>query len=304
MLMRLLKVMVLLWVGTGLFVVAYSAHASRIVVTIPPLASALKPLLGAQDQLTVLLTKGQSPHGFYLKPSHLVSLQQADIVVGVGFGVDAWAQKAMQNLRSRNDAVILNMMDVPNLTLIQADETEHEHSKAAHHHEDSRVNPHVWLDMGNVEKLVGAFSERFARMNPQRAETIRHRARQWIVQLQQADNQIRRRLQPVKQVPYLVMHNAFTYYEKRYGLNNQGALQINPEQKAGVQTMLKVHRQIEAHQIKCIFQEPQMSSKQLKVLVKGTSVKIGVLDPLGDGSQDSVTFMKRLASDYFSCLES
>lgn len=300
--MRLLRVMILLWIGSGLFVAAYSAHASRVVVTIPPLASALKPLLGPQDHLTVLLTKGQSPHGFYLKPSHLVSLQRADIVVGVGFGVDAWAQKAMTNLRSRNKVMILNMMGLPDLTLIQAKGTEHEHS-GADHHETSRINPHVWLDMGNIEKLVVAFSERFARMNPQRSEAIHHRTQQWIMQLQQADDQIRRRLQPVQQVPYLVMHNAFAYYEKRYGMNNQGALQVNPEQKAGVQTMLKVHRRIETHQIKCIFQEPQISSKQLKVLVKGTSVKIGVLDPLGDGSQDSITFMKRLANDYLSCLE-
>ncbi|MPQ96301.1 hypothetical protein F8R15_21185, partial [Thioclava sp. JE_KL1] len=88
----------------ALMLMMQAAEAARVVVTIPPLLSAIKPLLGAQDKFTVLLTRGQSPHGFTMKPSHALALQQADIIVTVGSGVDQWAQKAIENAKQSHSA--------------------------------------------------------------------------------------------------------------------------------------------------------------------------------------------------------
>lgn len=289
----------------GLMLLSQAVQASRIVVTIPPLLSAIKPLLTPEDQVTVLLTRGQSPHGFTMKPSHAMALQRADIIVSVGSGVDQWAQKTIHNVKQSHNTAVVNTIDLPGITLIEGRHEEHgeEHDHAEHHDEDlMRINPHLWLDMGNIEKLVSAFGQALEQQNPTHASEIAKKTQSWLKKLDTTDHDIKQELEPVKQVPYLVFHNAFVYFEKRYGLNNQGALHNSAEQRAGVKRLAEVDEMIQRKQVKCVFQEPQLSGKQLKGLIKGSSVRLGTLDPLGDGSLNTAQFMKDLAHQYMRCL--
>lgn len=297
-----------LLLSVALLLVIQSAEAARIVVTIPPLLSAIKPLLTSEDQVTVLLTRGQSPHGFSMKPSHALALQRADIIVSVGSGVDQWAQKTIHNVKQSRSVEVVTMTNIPNITLIEGGHEEHHdelhHGDASHDGDEDLmgINPHLWLDMGNIEKLVAAFSQALQKKDVTQAQAIAVKTKAWLAKLKATDNAIKQQLTPVKTVPYLVLHNAFVYFEKRYGLDNQGALHNSAERKAGVKRLVSVDDMIQKHQVKCVFQEPQLSNKQLTGLIKGSKVRLGTLDPLGDGSMDSAQFMQRLANQYLSCL--
>lgn len=296
----------------ALMVMMQAAEAARVVVTIPPLLSAIKPLLGAQDKVTVLLTRGQSPHGFTMKPSHALALQQADIIVTVGSGVDQWAQKAIENAKQSHSAEVVRMTDISGMTLIEGGDDDDEHGAHDHvlheeHHDEGddalmNINPHLWLDIGNIEKLVEAFSNALQKKDESRAGEIARQTQTWLAKLQMTDNDIKQQLSPVKQVPYLVLHNAFVYFEKRYGLNNKGALHNSAERKAGVKRLVDVDDMIQSGKVKCVFQEPQLSNKQLTGLIKGSNVRLGTLDPLGDGSLDTAQFMEKLTHQYLGCL--
>ncbi|WP_024850696.1 zinc ABC transporter substrate-binding protein [Hydrogenovibrio kuenenii] len=293
-----------LLLSAALLLMIQSAEAARIVVTIPPLLSAIKPLLTSEDQVTVLLTRGQSPHGFSMKPSHALALQRADIIVSVGSGVDQWAQKTIHNVERTHPVEVVTMTDIPNVTLIEGGHDEH-HDGELHHDDDEvlmGINPHLWLDMDNIEKLVAVFSQALQKTDVAQAQEIAVKTKTWIAKLKATDNHIQQQLEPVKKVPYLVFHNAFVYFEKRYGLDNKGALHNSAERKAGVKRLVSVDDMIQNNQVKCVFQEPQLSNKQLTGLIKGSKVRLGTLDPLGDGSMDSAQFMQSLANQYLNCL--
>lgn len=282
-------------------IVPLTAQSATVVVTIPPLAAAIKPLLDESDKLVTLLPKGQSPHHFQLKPSHLMEINRADIVLSIGGGVDQWAQKAITN----TDGVIhIRMSELPGLVLLPvrgAHTHEHEHGES---HNKKGFDPHLWLSAENIEIMIKAFSKKFQERFPQKSQSMQQKEADWLVQIQQTDAMTSQQLQPVQKVPYLVMHDAFQYFEQRYQLNHAGAIQPSSGASASLKKIMEVHELIQDKKVKCIFKEPQLSEKQLKLLIENTDVKIGNLDPLGEADQDYTELMQNLARQFLACLES
>lgn len=298
----------LLWLSVW----SVSLSAATFVVTIPPLASAIKPLLTDDDQLVTLLPTGQSPHHFHLKPSHLAALEKADLILSVGAGIDEWAQKAIAN---KSTIAHIKMEKLPGLVVLPVRDRDDQHSDESshddhekHHHDDHghdhhhSFDPHVWLSAENMQLMVAAVSQHMQQQFPARKDELVKKEQAWVAQIQQTDAMISQQLQGVQKQPFLVLHDAFQYFEQRYQLKNVGSIQAPSGAKASLQKIMAVHRLIQQRQVKCIFKEPQLSKKQLQLLTKDTQVKIGTLDPLGTSQQDYTTLLLNLAEQYSQCL--
>lgn len=296
-------------------IVSGPVMALQVTVTIPPLAAMVKPFLSDGDTVTVLLAPGASPHGFQFRPSHLVALNQADLILTVGSGVDAWVEKPVaQRLAEGNAPQVVSMQKLPGLEVLPKramdSKNHHSHPEDAHGHPLSVGHPnlkmdgHTWLSVHNAGLMIAAIGQAMERLQPEKAHYLRQKQLASLDDLAQADAAIRQWLAPVKHEPYLVLHDAYQYFEKRYGLNNQGAIQLSAEVKPSVKRVLLLRERIESDGIRCVFKEPQFSDKQLRYIVRGLSIKIGELDPLGrnEASQSYAEFIQNLAQRYRSCL--
>ena len=85
----------------------------------------------------------------------------------------------------------------------------------------------------------------------------------------------------VAEIPYMVFHDAYQYFEKRYQLNVVGSMTLHVGYGSSVSRLMEVRKTIQKEKIHCIFSEPQFSSKLLQTVISGTEVKKGILDPLG-----------------------
>ncbi len=105
---------------------------------------------------------------------------------------------------------------------------------------------------------------------------------------------------------YLVLHDAYQYFESRYQLNSSGSITLQLEHFLSVSRLKKVQNMIKTNKVRCIFTEPQYSQKLVKALIKGTSVKKGVLDPIGvdilSGPELYFDLLKNLSISLRSCL--
>ena len=81
--------------------------------------------------------------------------------------------------------------------------------------------------------------------------------------------------------PYLVFHDAYHYFEARYGLKPAGAVTVAPDRPIGPRRVEILRDAVMAGRAVCIFREPQFPPKLIETLDEGTQVRIGVLDPLG-----------------------
>lgn len=324
--------------GGGLIVLAGNVSALTVTVTIPPLAGIIAPLLGPADELHVLLKPGVSPHGFQLKPSHVKLLQESDLVISVGTTIDGWIDKPLQ-LVNKTPIAMVHIKGVERLVLRQGGlwEQKHihndepqlgvhgslrdEHESAEHvvnhysvdYHsekpvEDSHLDGHLWMSLHNAKKMVLAVSQQLQNRLPGQKSIIQQRAKAWLVQLDKTDQLIVTRLAKVRAEPFLVLHDAFQYFEHQYGLNGVGSIRLNPELAPSLKRVHELRERIKSGHVTCLFKEPQFPEKRVMPVVSGLDVKLGSLDPMGSSYALDKPFMaydeflEALANQFSSCL--
>ena len=84
-----------------------------------------------------------------------------------------------------------------------------------------------------------------------------------------------------KDASYVVFHDAYQYFENRFGLTPAGALTLNPDVLPGAKQISAVQDLIQDENIKCIFSEPQYNPKIIETLASDMNISTGVMDPLG-----------------------
>lgn len=296
----------------GALLLSNSAHAMKIAVSLPPLAGIIAPLLGEDDSIEVILKSGRSPHAFHLKPSHLRMLEKSDIAVTAGFGVDAWLDKALNTYKGTH----INMADISTMRLYSVRKGGVWESVAPHKHTevdslDSGIDPHLWTAASNALELVIAVSDEMIRLAPEQKEAISERRDSWLARIKRVDHEVFMALNPVNRTPYIVLHDAFQYFEKRYMMTSAGSISLNPEQTPSLKRVFALRERIEKSNIRCVFKEPQFSSKRVQPVVEDLNVRIGELDPMGTTYSDERSgpgyvlydvFLKRNAMQFVGCL--
>ena len=113
-------------------------------------------------------------------------------------------------------------------------------------------------------------------------------------------------LQPVRGKPYIVFHDAYQYFERRYGLEPAGSVTVSPDVPPSAKRLTELRARIATLKAACVFAEPQFQPRIIDTIVEGTAARRGTLDPLGAaipaGPEQYVTLMRALAADLKSCL--
>lgn len=274
-------------------------NAATIVVSIPPLASALKPLLSENDKIVVLLPANQSPHHFSLKPSHLIEIAKADLLISVGVGVDDWAGKAFANQQLRNKTPHIIFAQVEGVTLLSRSKKggSHSHHHHAHNHGTANYDPHLWLDLDNIKALLETVSKTDLAVSKEKLANE-------LKKLSQLDEENKRILEPVQQVAFLIEHPAFNYFEKKYQLNNVGSIELN-ESGTSLKHMIKLQQKIETENVRCIFKSAHTSSKKVATLLgsNNTAINIETLNPMGSKDLVTTQVFTNLVQQYLRCLQ-
>ncbi|MEI9932584.1 MAG: zinc ABC transporter substrate-binding protein [Rhizomicrobium sp.] len=88
-------------------------------------------------------------------------------------------------------------------------------------------------------------------------------------------------LAPLRGRSYLVFHDAYRYFERRFELSPVGAVTVAPERPVGARRIGALRSEILKGKVTCVFREPQFSPRLIDTLVRAAQPKPGVLDPLG-----------------------
>jgi len=115
-------------------------------------------------------------------------------------------------------------------------------------------------------------------------------------------------VKPATGKSYIVFHDAYQYFERRYGLAPAGSVTIGPDVPASARRISALRKKVADLKAACIFAEPQFAPRLIDPIIEGTQVRRGVLDPLGAaipaGPEQYFALMRALASDLRTCLAS
>ena len=299
-----------------------------IVVSIKPVHALVAGVMGDLGTPHLLLAAPTSAHHFTLKPSQARALQNADIVFWIGPGMEQPLTKALATLAADAQSVALD--DSAGLVLFDFDDDGHDDygtkdkrdghddhdghdghddhgTKDKHNgHGGHGINPHIWLDPFNAQIMLGVIADHLGKADPVNARAYQAHAdgmRQAFAQLQ---IDIARQLAPFAESEFLVLHDAHIYFERRFGMRAHAAITTEPDVMPTAAKIKKLRHDLESHPIDCIFGEPFLGQKAVRLIAEGSDIRIGQLDPLGGqlpaGASLYADLLKSYAAAFKACL--
>ncbi|MBB3914370.1 zinc ABC transporter substrate-binding protein [Rhizobium fabae] len=311
-----------------------AADAPVVVTSIKPIHSLVSAIMQGVGEPELIVDGAASPHTYNMKPSNARALQEAKVVFWVGPGLEAFLQKPLEALGA--DASVVELDNAPGLVKLpfreggafephddgdaaehdsaspaehdNASAEAHDHAEADHDHEHGTFDTHLWLDPMNAKAMAAMITTTLVAADPANALTYQGNAKTLDDRLDALDKEIAATVAPVKDKPFVVFHDAYQYFEHRYGIRVAGSITVSPETIPGAERVSQIHRKVGDLGATCVFAEPQFEPRLIDVVIEGTRAKSGVLDPeaatLKAGPDLYFTLMRGIADSMKACLSS
>jgi len=297
----------------GLWAAPAAAEAPKVVVSIKPIHSLVAAVMQGVGEPALLVRGGASPHDYALKPSDAKALKEADIVFWVGESLESFLERPIANLPKKTQVV--ELMLGAGLQVLEPREggaweahahgKAHDHGKHAGEHHGA-MNPHLWLDPMNAKEIGAIAAVALAARDTANADKYKANAAALGQRLDALDAELKAALAPVADKRFVVFHDAYQYFEKRYGLNAAGSIMVNPDRPPSAKRLSVIRDRVKTLGATCVFAEPEFEPKLVRTVTEGTSARTGVLDPEGAGLPEGpelyVTLMRNLAKGLTECL--
>lgn len=314
--------------------------APNVVVSIKPLHSLTTGVMKGVGEPELLLDGTTSPHDFNLKPSQAKSIQESDVIIWIGEGLETFLVKSLENLEGKSNT--LEIMEIEDISLLDyrnrdnhtghddhdnhaehKDHDDHDHEEHSdkeehaehdehkhddrHAHDDDGKDPHVWLDIDNAKTITLEIAKTLSKNDSENAEAYSINAKNMVDRLTILDAEIQKITQGNRRQKFVVFHDAYQYFEKHFGLSQAISITLNPEVQPSAARIKEIQHEIEENNISCLFSEPQFSPKVLKVVAENTTASIFALDPLGSkiekGEDQYFKMMTSLATSFDACVK-
>ena len=293
---------------------ATQAANAAVVASLKPLGFIASAIADGVTDTEVLLPDGASEHDYSLRPSDVKRLQGADLVVWIGPEMEAFMEKSVKNIPNAKQVTIAQLNDVKPLLMKGADDDDDDHGhndagseKSDEHHHHGDYNMHLWLSPEIARATAVAIHGKLVELMPQSRAKLDANLKDFEAQLASTETQVGNELAPLKGKGYFVFHDAYGYFEKQFGLTPLGHFTVNPEIQPGAQRLHEIRTQLVEQKATCVFAEPQFRPAVVESVARGTSVRMGTLDPLGTniklGKTSYSEFLNQLANQYASCLK-
>ena len=321
--------------------ISYAEAEPKVVTSIKPLHSLISYVMDGVGSPNLLVDGSSSPHTFQLKPSHATMLQEADVVFWIGEDLESFLETPLDSIAA--NARKITLMDSDQIELLKFreknvfedhhdehdehneheghddhdeheghdDHDEHEehadghdehegHDDHGHHHGEFDI--HFWLDPEIAKSIVKIASLELSEVDPTNQATYQTNASNAVIELDKLINDTRTKIN--SDAKYIVFHDAYQYFEQRFGIEVIGALTVNPEVLPGAKQLAEIREVIEHEKVNCLFSEPQFNPSIANTIAQDTGIKAAVIDPLGAELDPGKELYFQLIGDMATSFES
>ena len=283
-------------ISTLIGLLAFSTLAKadlKVVTSIKPIHSLASYIMDGVGSPGLIVDGYNSPHSFQLKPSHAKMLEQADIIFWIGEDLENFLEKPLATIAKKAEKIeLLEIKGIKKLKFRERNIFE-EHEEHDDHGDDAKkkehddheghghgeYDPHIWLNPINAKVILNEITEHLIENDSKNASTYKSNLAKALAKIDKLIIDVI--TETNTDLSYVVFHDAYQYYENRFNVNILGAMTVNPDVMPGAEQIHEIHEVIEHDNVSCILSEPQFNPDIIKSIAKDTSVKTGVLDPLG-----------------------
>jgi zinc transport system substrate-binding protein len=316
--------------------VAAAKAEVNVVASIKPIHSLVAAVMDGIDEPGLIVDGAGSPHNWALKPSQAQMLESANIVFWVGHEMEAFLEKPLETVGANARSVALSEahdliqlefreggafddhgQEVHDHDKKQITKDSHDHEGDDQDHKKAAMDPHegdghgkfdahIWLDPVNAKAIVHEIEEVLVEADPSNAAKYEANARAVMIKLDSLISEVTDTLKPVHDKGFVVFHDAYQYFENRFGLTASGSITVSPEVMPGAERIREIQGRVKELGATCVFAEPQFEPKLVSTVMEGTQAESGILDPLGaaldSGPDQYFQLIRNMATSVKACL--
>jgi zinc transport system substrate-binding protein len=315
---------------------SFAANAEiNVVASVKPIHSLVSGVMEGIGRPDLIVKDAASPHTYSLRPSQARQLEDADLVFWMGHELESFLEQPLEAIATK--AHVVELIDSSKLKKIKMreggmfdahahddhdeheghddhdeheghdDHDEHEgHDDHDEHEGHGEFDVHVWLDPENAKVLVDEIKLALIELDPVNASKYEANSNKMNTKLDQLMDEVSNKLKSEQGKGYVVFHDAYQYFEQRFGMSAVGSITVSPEVVPGANRIRELKEKINELNAHCVFSEPQFEPKLVSTVIEGTKANKGVLDPLGasinDGPELYFTLIRNMADSLHECL--
>ena len=266
--------------------------AIKVVTTTADLESLTREVGG--DKVTVeSLAKGyQDPHFVEAKPSFILRLNRADLVIVVGRELEIGWLPALIN-QARNSKIqpgapgyldaslTAKILDIPTGAVTRAEGDVH-----------PQGNPHYWLDPENGRRIAKAIQARLSQLDPANAAVFAQREADFERRLGEAQQRWKAAMAPYKGLKVVTYHRSWPNFADAFGLDVVGYVEPKPGIPPSPAHSLELIQQMKRENVKLIIIEPYFDPKTPNSIGSQTAAQVVTLAPSVGGEKEVTDYFK------------
>ena len=283
--MRKITIFILLTAFLMLLIGCNSSQPAQVAATTAPVYQfAAKLCAGTDISVTRLVTENVSClHDYTLQTSQMRAIENADVVIISGAGLEAFLDEALLNARMKIDAS-------EGITFI-CNESEHEHEHGHNHNTHSHSeDPHIWLSPTNAKIMAQNICAGLSSLYPQHKDTFEHNLSQLQYDLDALGKYASNQLANLSVRKIITFHDGFGYMAQAFDLEILHAIEEESGREASAAEIINIANIVTNNNLPCIFVESNGSTSAAQITSRETGTQIYELD------------MAMSERDYFSAM--
>lgn len=300
--------------GIGSFNLAYAAGTEdtssekklNVMASFYPMYDFATKVGGDKVEVTNMVPAGTEPHDWEPAATDVKNLEEADVFIYNGAGMEHWTEDVLGALDNKELKVVEASRGLTLLEGKEEDEEETEDSSsdsdASDESTDSEItyDPHVWLDPLNAKAEMENIKNAFVEADPDNKDYYEQNYEIYAEKFDQLDKEYKDGLADTKSKDLITSHEAFGYLCQAYGLNQVGIEGLSPDSEPDASRMNEIIKFAKENNVKTIFFEELVSPKVSETIADEIGAKTAVLNPLEGLTDDEIS----AGEDYFSVMES
>ena len=268
-----------------------SAAALRVVATTEDLASLAREVGG--DKVTVVaLARGyQDPHFVDPKPSFILEMSRADVLIVVGRELEiGWLPPLLTSSRNAkiqpgangylDASTNVKILEIPTGQITRAMGDVH-----------PQGNPHYWLDPANGRRIAQTIMNKLGQVAPADRAYFEQRYGAFDKKLAAAESRWDATMAPYKGTKIVTYHRSWPNFMERFGLNVIGYVEPKPGIPPTTSHTIELIDEMKKQAVKVIVVEPYFDSKTPQSIAKQVGGEVLVLAPSVGGSKEAVDYV-------------
>ena len=271
----------------------------KVVTSVPDLADFTRRVGGSAVEVSSLATGKEDPHAVPLRPSSVIKIRAADLFIQMGLGMEhAYAPALLAEARNLKlqpgrDGFLdlsegVHALEVP-ASLDRAGGDVH-----------PQGNPHYNLDPVHAQRMVLAIAAKLSALAPDQAPQFRANAEAYTREIEEK-LQIWKSRFSGKNVRFVSYHRDFAYFERRFGVKEEGTIQAKPGIEPGPKHIETLASKMQSAGIKLIVKESFYGDRvprELGLRTGATVVSVPIFVGATQEAKDYVGMMESLVSAF------